>query len=69
MKKGWREGKWERRRRTSVQPEFAMKGGAEEREARAEANVVVSACAGEMLAWEGGGLTRDAILNALRRTS
>ena len=49
VKKGWREGKLERRRRTPVQPEFAMRGGAEEKEARAEADVVVSACAGGML--------------------
>ena len=38
-----------------MQPESAMRGGADEREARAEADVVVSACAGGML-W-GGGLT------------
>ena len=53
VKKGWREGKLERRRRTPVQPESAMRGGADEREARAEADVVVSACAGGML-WGGG---------------
>ena len=44
VKKGWREGKLERRRSTPVQPESAMRGGADEREARAEADVVVSAC-------------------------
>ncbi len=55
VKKGWREGKLERRRRTPVQPESAMRGGAEEREARAEADVVVRACAGGMLG--GNGLT------------
>ena len=54
VKKGWREGKLERRRRTPVQPESAMRGGADEREARAEADVVVSACAGGMLG--GGGV-------------
>ncbi len=27
VKKGWREGKLERRRRTPVQPESAMRGG------------------------------------------
>ncbi len=53
VKKGWREGKLERRRRTPVQPESAMRGGADDREERAEADVVVSACAGGML-WEGG---------------
>ena len=36
VKKGWREGKLERRRRTPVQPESAMRGGAGEIEARAE---------------------------------
>jgi hypothetical protein len=51
VKKGWREGKLERRRRTPVQPESAMRGGADEREARAEADVVVSACAGGVL-WD-----------------
>jgi hypothetical protein len=55
VKKGWREGKLERRRRTPVQPESAMRGGADEREARAEADVVVSACAGGIL-WGGGGV-------------
>ncbi len=49
VKKGWREGKLERRRRTPVQPESAMRGGADDREERAEADVVVSACAGGML--------------------
>ena len=44
VKNGCREGKLERRRRTPVQPESAMRGGADEREARAEADVVVSAC-------------------------
>jgi hypothetical protein len=39
VKKGWREGKFERQRRTPVQPESAMRGGANEREARAEADV------------------------------
>ena len=53
VKKGWREGKLDRRRRTPVQPESAMRGGTEEKEARAEADVVVSACAGGML-WGGG---------------
>ncbi len=54
VKKGWREGKLERRRRTPVQPESAMReAGADERKARAEADVVVSACAGGML-WGGG---------------
>ena len=48
VKKGWREGKLERRRRTPVQPESAMRGGTEEKEARAEADVV-SACAEGML--------------------
>jgi hypothetical protein len=55
VKKGWREGKLERRRRTPVQPESAMRGGVDERVARAEAEVVVTACAGGSL-W-GGGLT------------
>ncbi len=41
VKKGWREEKFERRKRTPVQPESAMRGGAEEREARADADVVV----------------------------
>ena len=36
-----------------MQPESAMRGGADERKARAEADVVVSACAGGML-WGGG---------------
>jgi hypothetical protein len=54
VKKGWREGKLERRRRTPVQQESAMRGGADEREARAEVDAVVSACAGGMLL---GGLT------------
>ena len=58
VKKGWREGKLERRRRTPVQPESAMRGGANEREARAEADVVVSACAGGMLG--GGGVFTSA---------
>ncbi len=54
LKKGWREGKFERRRRTPVQPESAMGGGAEEKEARAEADVVVRACfAGGMLGGNG----------------
>ena len=55
VKKGWREGKLERRRRTPVQPESAMRGGAGEIEARAEGDVVVRACAGGMLG--GNGLT------------
>ena len=38
-----------------MQPESAMRGGADEREARAEADVVVSACAGGMLGGGGGG--------------
>jgi hypothetical protein len=38
-----------------VQPESAMRGGADEREARAEVDVVVSACAGGML---GGGVNK-----------
>ena len=44
-----------RRRRTPVQPESAMRGGAGEKEARAEGDVVVRACAGGKLG--GGGLT------------
>ncbi len=36
-----------------MQPESAMRGRADEREARAESDVVVSACAGGML-WGGG---------------
>ncbi len=36
-----------------MQPESAMRGGAEEREARAEADVLVSACAGGMLGGNG----------------
>jgi hypothetical protein len=41
VKKGWREGKLERRRRTPVQPESAMRaGGSEARVARAEAGVM-----------------------------
>ena len=52
VKKGWREGKLERRRRTPVQPESAMRGGAGEIEARAEGDVVVRACAVGKL---GGG--------------
>ena len=54
VKKGCREGKLERRRRTPVQPESAMRGGTDDEEARAEADVVVNACAGGML---GGNLT------------
>ncbi len=62
VKKGWREGKLERRRRTPVHPESAMRGGTEASEARAETEleVMVSACAGGMLcgwglACAGGG--------------
>ena len=55
VKKGWREGKLERRRRTPVQPESAMRGGAGEIEARAEGDVVVRAFAGGKLG--GGWLT------------
>ncbi len=51
-KKGWREEKLERRRRTPVQPESAMRGGADVKVARVEADVVVSACAGGVL-WGG----------------
>jgi hypothetical protein len=54
VKNGWTEGKLERRRRASVQLESAMRGGADEREAWAEADVVVTACAGGML-WGGWG--------------
>jgi hypothetical protein len=54
VKKGWREGKLERRRRTPVQPESAMRRGTEAREARAEAEVVRT-CVGGMLC--GWGLT------------
>ena len=68
VKKGWREGKLERRRRTPVQPESAMRGGADEREARAEADVVVSACAGGIL-WGGGGLTSAGGGGSLRRVN
>ena len=57
VKKGWREGKLDRRRRTPVQPESAMRGGTEEKEARAEADVVVSACVEGMLG--GDRLTGD----------
>ncbi len=47
VKKGWRDGKLERRRRNPVQPESAMRGGrAETRVARAEAGVIGRACAG-----------------------
>ncbi len=53
VKKGWREGKLERRRRTPVQPESAMSGGAGEIEARAEGDVVVRACAGGKLGGVG----------------
>ncbi len=53
VKKGWEEGKLERRRRTPVQPESAMREGAGEIEARAEGDVVVRACAEGKL---GGGL-------------
>ena len=49
VKEGCREGKLERRRRTPVQPESAMRGGTDDEEARAEADVVVNACAGGML--------------------
>ncbi len=65
VKKGWREGMLERRRRTPVQPESAMRGGAEEKEARAEADVVVSAgCLGGMgqQVQEGGNLGGEGIL-------
>ncbi len=65
VKKGWREGKLERRRRTPVQPESAMRGGAEEREARAEADVVVRACAGGLLG--GNGLACAGRGESLRR--
>jgi hypothetical protein len=56
MKKGWRDGKLERRRRTPVQPESTMRrGGAEARAVKAEAGVIERALAGGPL-W-GGGLT------------
>ena len=54
VKKGWREGKLERRRRTPVQPESAMRGGTEKKEARAEADVVVQ---------EGGDLGGEGIVD------
>ncbi len=50
VKKGWRDGKLDRRRRTPVQPESAMRGGgAEARVAKAEAGVIERACAGGSL--------------------
>jgi hypothetical protein len=67
-KKGWREMKLERRRRTPVQPESAMRGGADKRKARAEADVVVSACAGGML-WRGGGEVMVTYLTVRRERS
>ncbi len=73
VKKGWREGKLERRRKTPVQPESAMRGGADDKEARAEVDVVVSACAGGML-WGGelisaGGGGSDGDLTVRRERS
>jgi hypothetical protein len=56
VKNGWRDGKLERRRRTPLQPESAMRGwGAEARVARAKAGVMERPCAGGLL-W-GGRLT------------
>jgi hypothetical protein len=50
VKKGWRDGKLDRRRRTPVQSESAMSGGgAEARVARAEAGVIERTCAGGSL--------------------
>ncbi len=66
VKKGWRDGKLDRRRRIPVQPESAMRaGGAEARVARAEAGVIERACAGGSL-W-GGGLNFAGRRESLRR--